>query len=58
MRQRALKLYLFLGKRKANDIAQAILESREIAEREKERRYKEKMEIKLLEKLDKILDKI
>lgn len=48
----------FTGKRKANNVQ--VLESRKIAGEQKEKRHKEKMEAKhkLLEKLDKLIDKL
>ncbi|XP_032678532.1 uncharacterized protein LOC116847545 [Odontomachus brunneus] len=47
-------------KRKKTDLASAIVESHAIAEDRKDKRHKEKMELKLklMEKLDKILEKI
>lgn len=53
-------MYAFPGKRKKSDVASAILESRAIAEEGKQKRHKERMEsrLKLMEKLDKIMEKI
>jgi len=50
----------FLGKRKKSDIGSAIMESRTISEEGKKRRHEERMDfkLKLMEKLDKILEKI
>ncbi|XP_071652596.1 uncharacterized protein [Temnothorax longispinosus] len=47
-------------KRKTSDIAQAIIESRKIAEEEKAKRHRERMEVKdkLIGKLDEILKKL
>lgn len=56
-----LFLHIFAGKRKLNNtVAEALLESRKVAEENKEKRFKRKMEAKekLMEKLDKILEKI
>lgn len=51
---------MFPGKRKSNNIASAILENREIAEKEKRRRHEERMDakFKIMEKIDKILEKL
>lgn len=57
-----IQKYLFTGKRKASstDVAEKLIESCRLIEERKERRHMEKIELqtKLLEKLDKFIEKM